>query len=781
MDRRLHKDKRKGFRRAVSFCLALVLVVLALVAVLVPMLSGSGGMRVAAEEPLDYSKVETKTNNRWEYYFLRTVMSISIKDAYDTGVLASITAGQAVYEGGVGGYPISIIAQNHFGIKAYSNWTGKVFEANTNLLYKSYADAKLVDPDGSFWRAYDTLEGGIADHSALFHGESKYIPVLNAKDYKEAAYAIQASGYAGSTTTYAGKLIDFIEKFGFEQLDEVTADDNGVHGMIMDVSRATLNVGEVMSLTAAAYPAPTESISVTWTSDRPEVATVDQTGKVTALRQGFTLITAEYNGKEAACVIEVDANAYSLDRDAPYVYAKPDPTSNTLGKLSPGQPVKINSKDLFYAPDGTAYYSVSASPNSKDGQPVSGYVRAAGLYTGDALRLAVGTDQTVLYTGVGDSMTIPLTVYAEELQGKPIAWTSSNMEVVTVDENGNISCVSEGIAVISVTIDGQLALTVTVYVGSTALKTLVATDAVNLRTKPSTSGSSVLGVIYKGQEVKLINDLGNGWYRLLAVIGGHMMEGYSSASYFKEASGTTDPNPTTPPGPPALGGDTPSVTYQKGKVTVDSGSYLNVRSEASTSGSVVAKLQNNTEVVILETVNTSSKSYPVWYRIRFEYNGQTTVGYAAKDFITITGTVTETAPDGLSSVYGIEDEYIIAIAPGTTLAVFRGNCSKTVRVYRPDGKELSDGDLLHSGDTVCVYEGNKVSYVRLAAVVGDADGNGVVNALDYMVVKRAVLGTYGLTGAKERAARITGQKSVGATDYMLLKRAVLGTYSLGTK
>ncbi|MCH5183854.1 MAG: SH3 domain-containing protein [Oscillospiraceae bacterium] len=775
-----HKRIRKGVRAA-SFCLALALVLMAL-----PVLSGSAA---EGDPSLDYSKIESKTNNRWEYYFLRTVMSISIKDAYDTGVLASITAGQAVYEGGVGAYPISIIAQNHFGIKAYSNWTGKVFEQYSELLYKSYADAKLVDPNGSFWRAYDTLDEGIADHSALFHGESKYIPVLEAKDYKEAAYAIQASGYAGSTTTYAGKLIDFIEKFNFQQMDEVTADENGVHGMIMDLSRARLDVGEELTLTAAAYPAPEEDVEldIVWTSDRPEVATVDQTGKVTAVRQGYTLITAVYNGKEAACVIEVDANAYSLERNAPYIYTKPDAASNTLGKLSPGQPVKINSKELFYGPDGTAFYSVSASPNSKDGQPVSGYVRAAGLYTGDSLRLAVGTDQTVLYTGVGDSMTIPLTVYAEELQGKPIAWSSSNTEVVTVDDEGKIACVSEGIAVISVRIDGQLALTVTVYVGSSALKTLVATDSVNLRTKPSTSGSSVLGVVYKGQEVKLINDLGNGWYRILAVIGGHMMEGYSSASYFKEAnSGTTNPDPGTPPTtppedptpPPNPGGDIPSVTYQKGKVTVDSGSYLNVRSEASTSGKVVAKLQNNTEVVILETVNTSSSSYPVWYRIRFEYEGETTVGYAAKDFITVTGTVTEASPDELSSVYGIEDEYIISIAPETTLADFRGNCKKTVRVYRPDGKELSAGDVLHSGDTVCVYEGNKVSYVRLAAVVGDADGNGVVNALDYMVVKRAVLGTFSLTGAKERAACITGKKSVGANDYMLLKRAVMGTFSL---
>lgn len=768
MDQRSYTSNRKGFRRLLSFCLAL-----AMTAVLLPALFSGGGLQVSA---LDYTKVEKKTNNRWEYYFLRTVMSLSIKDAYDTGVLASITAGQAVYEGGVAGYPISIIAQNHFGIKAYPDWTGKVFEENSNLLYKSYADAKLVDPNGSFWRAYDSWDEGITDHSALFYGESKFRPVLEAKNYKEAAYAIADSGYAGSNPgDYASKLIGFIEKFDFQYMDEVEMDDNGVYGMIMDRSRATLDVGDTLTLTASAYPTPKESVEVTWSSDRPEVATVDGNGRVTALRQGYTLITATYNGKEAACVIEVDANAYNLERGTPYIYETPDMKSATLAKLSPGQPVKVNSKEIFYGPDGTEFYAVSASPNSADGQPVSGYVRVAGVYTGDALRLAVGTESTVLYTSVGDSLTIPLTVYAEELKGKPVAWSSSNTDVVTVDDKGSISCVSEGISVISVTIGGKLALTVTVYVGSTALKSLVATDAVNLRTAPST-GSTVLGVIKKGQEVKLVNDPGNGWYRILAVIGGHMMEGYASASYFTDPGKNPGVGPSVPSVPP-VGGDTPTVTYQKGRVKVDDS--LNVRDSASTSSKRVAKLKNNDEVVILETVNTSDASYPVWYRIRFTDNGETLFGYVAAEFIVITGTVTEPAPGGLSEVYGLDDLYITSVAAGTTLAVFRANCAPSVRVYRADGTELSDGDVLYTGDKVCVYKGSEISYVRLAVVTGDVDGNGEVDSLDYLMVKRTVLGTYELQSANERAALLSGQSAVSANDYILLKRAVLGTFILG--
>ena len=48
---------------------------------------------------LDYTLLEQKLNT-WRQYICRTVMSLSLKDYYDTGVLPSITAGQFFYEGG---------------------------------------------------------------------------------------------------------------------------------------------------------------------------------------------------------------------------------------------------------------------------------------------------------------------------------------------------------------------------------------------------------------------------------------------------------------------------------------------------------------------------------------------------------------------------------------------------------------------------------------------------------------------------------------------------------
>ena len=61
---------------------------------------------------------------------------------------------------------------------------------------------------------------------------------------------------------------------------------------------------------------------------------------------------------------------------------------------------------------------------------------------------------------------------------------------------------------------------------------------------------------------------------------------------------------------------------------------------------------------------------------------------------------------------------------------------------------------------------------------GDVDGNGKVDAKDYMLLKRACLKTFTLMPEQEAPADINGDGKINANDYMLLKRACLGTYKI---
>ncbi|MBO4452679.1 MAG: hypothetical protein J5793_01970 [Clostridia bacterium] len=62
--------------------------------------------------------------------------------------------------------------------------------------------------------------------------------------------------------------------------------------------------------------------------------------------------------------------------------------------------------------------------------------------------------------------------------------------------------------------------------------------------------------------------------------------------------------------------------------------------------------------------------------------------------------------------------------------------------------------------------------------MGDLDGNGEVEAVDYLMVKRRVLGTYELTDAQFLAADVDFSGAVEAVDYLMVKRKVLGTFEM---
>ena len=77
--------------------------------------------------------------------------------------------------------------------------------------------------------------------------------------------------------------------------------------------------------------------------------------------------------------------------------------------------------------------------------------------------------------------------------------------------------------------------------------------------------------------------------------------------------------------------------------------------------------------------------------------------------------------------------------------------------------------------TVSAFETNPDSSVRK---LGDLSGDGKINSVDYLLLKRCVLGTFKLTDEQFAAADINRDNKVNSIDYLLLKRHVLGTYKI---
>lgn len=78
-------------------------------------------------------------------------------------------------------------------------------------------------------------------------------------------------------------------------------------GVTLDKSRLTLTVGETAELTASVTPDTAENKTVTFSSSDDSVASVDESGKVTAIKAGTATITAAIEGFTAACEVTVSA------------------------------------------------------------------------------------------------------------------------------------------------------------------------------------------------------------------------------------------------------------------------------------------------------------------------------------------------------------------------------------------------------------------------------------------------------------------------------------------
>ena len=93
----------------------------------------------------------------------------------------------------------------------------------------------------------------------------------------------------------------------------------------------------------------------------------------------------------------------------------------------------------------------------------------------------------------------------------------------------------------------------------------------------------------------------------------------------------------------------------------------------------------------------------------------------------------------------------------------------------PSGEPSDEPSDEPSGDSS--DESSEDPSDKPSGVLGDVTGDGKVNAQDYLLIKRHVLGTYSL-GERGVYADVDRNGKVNAADYMMVKRHVLGTFTI---
>lgn len=336
-----------------------------------------------------------------------TIPSVTIRgDTVGTGTLA------AEY----GGYPAP---------QSYGTWRVHVYEnvrdigtAADIIVAPSFPDLTMrpgetmplpeyavsVYPKGALdnytleWRIIKVGSGGAAysmrdDHITLENGKIEPTKAHTGSE-KTRLELVAVNKTKPTNIRSLSPSVGFYITVGDAPLVELT-------GLTLTPKKVDLEVGKSYQLSAVKQPANAEG-SLTWTSSKPAVAAVDQSGKVTAKGEGTATITVTCGTKSAACTVTVSK---------PLV---PEVPGTTFTDVPAGayyeeavgwaveKGITKGTSDSTFTPDGvctraqavTFLWRAAGSPAAKAGSLPFADVKA-GSYYDDAVRWAVENGVTV--------------------------------------------------------------------------------------------------------------------------------------------------------------------------------------------------------------------------------------------------------------------------------------------------------------------------------------------------------------------------------------------------
>ncbi len=269
--------------------------------------------------------------------------------------------------------------------------------------------------------------------------------------------------------------------------------------LTLNETAAEVTAGETLQLTATVLPENATDRTVTWTSSDPAVANVDATGLVTAVAAGTATITATTNdGSALTAICEVTVNpaailATSVSLDQSNVsltegmalqltatVLPDDATDKSVTWSSNNEAVAtVDATGLVTAvAAGTATITATTSDGSALAATCAVTVNPAAI-----LATSVSLDQSNVSLTEGMTLQLTATVQPEDATDKSVTWNSSDLAVATVDENGLVTAVVAGTAIITATTnDGSnLAASCEITVEATAANRLKVENCTVLR------------------------------------------------------------------------------------------------------------------------------------------------------------------------------------------------------------------------------------------------------------------------------------------------------------
>ena len=233
-------------------------------------------------------------------------------------------------------------------------------------------------------------------------------------------------------------------------------------------SRLSLEEGEEASLSASVFPSDATQSTLTWRSDKPEVATVDQDGNVRAVKAGVAVITVSVSETVfETCTVTVVSRVTGISFDVDEL------------EILPGESHQLK---VTVLPENASVPDVNWSSDNAKVAKVSDTGLVTGLSAGEATIHAVTKDGGKMATClvkvgtpvsgislskssasmyVGDSpLALTAAITPSNASDKSVVWSSSDASVASVTAGSGLDAtvtpVAAGTATITVsTQDGK--------------------------------------------------------------------------------------------------------------------------------------------------------------------------------------------------------------------------------------------------------------------------------------------------------------------------------------
>jgi uncharacterized protein YjdB len=232
-----------------------------------------------------------------------------------------------------------------------------------------------------------------------------------------------------------------------------------VETVTMNTNTMTVRKGTIFWLNATAGPEGAVNKTIIWSSSDTSIATVDQTGMVTAITPGECSIiaTSQDSGVMAKCTVVVTepVSGIYLNASSTTLY-----TGEKFVIIPTVEPAEADNKSVTYLSSDTSVATVDSNgivTGVKGGSAIilvttveRGLVASMKVTVYEFVtKITINNESPYINYGVTRRLTATITPTSATNQG--VNWSSSNSSVISVAANGNITAVGYGKATITAT------------------------------------------------------------------------------------------------------------------------------------------------------------------------------------------------------------------------------------------------------------------------------------------------------------------------------------------